>query len=79
MTRQQFVTHAIGLPVTVGGYQQTAEPKLLKTGSCGWKLQGVTSAVIDGEHVKVLYTVNMTVVGSKHWGNETEPLDLVNA
>jgi hypothetical protein len=71
MTRQQFIRHAEGQPVVLRGMPLSVVPKLYPTGSCGWSTSGTLTVKVGDEHVKVLFSVRLTAVGSKRWEKGT--------
>ena len=65
ITREQFLSAAKPLAVTVAGVPVSAEVKEFSTGSLGWYLNGKTMVEIDGRPVSVQIGLNLTIVGSK--------------
>jgi len=54
------------LTVTIDGQTVVATKKLFSTGSVGYNLSG--KVVVNGDKMQV--GMNLTVVGSKEWGND---------
>lgn len=65
ISREEFLSHAKALPITIAGVPHGADVKEFSTGSFGWFLNGKTTVEINGKPVKVQVGLNLTVVGSK--------------
>ncbi len=64
-SREQFVSNAEALEVTIGGVKYSAEVKEFSTGSLGWYLTGKATVVVDGVRCPVQVGLNLTLIGSK--------------
>jgi hypothetical protein len=65
VTRSEFRSHAVALPVQINGVPLTAVVKEFSTGSLGWNINGKMVVTMDGKPVTVQIGLNLTIVGSK--------------
>jgi hypothetical protein len=61
----QFGEYATPLEVTIDGRRYLAKPRVFKSGSLGFHVNGSTNITIDGIEVPCTVNVLLTVKGSK--------------
>lgn len=80
LTRTLFTKTARALSIVFRGKTTLIEPRRFRTGSMGWRTSGEIIEVIGGEPCRCVFTLMVTVRGSKNWPEivETneEPVDL---
>ena len=72
ITRSEFRSHAVALPVQINGVPLTAVVKEFSTGSLGWNINGKMVVTVDGKPVTVQIGLNLTIVGSKELPRDDE-------
>lgn len=65
LSRQDYLTKAPPLRVTIGGHEFVAGPREFSTKSLGYNLSGKFTAVVDGKVVTYQVGLNVTAVSSK--------------
>lgn len=65
VTRDEFVSDAKPVEITINGIPMTAEVKEFSTGSLGWYLNGKVNIKVGEKTVTGQIGMNLTVVGSK--------------
>lgn len=80
LTRFLFSRTARALGLTFRGNAMLIEPRRFRSGSMGWRHSGEVIEVIGGVPCRAIFTLQVTIRGSKHWPEieETaeEPVEL---
>ena len=73
VAREEFLTQAQGLPITIGAQNLLAQVKEFSTGSFGWHHGDKLTVKVGDKSVKVQVGLTITVIGSKDAPAKSEP------